>query len=234
MPTGRDSEWLGGRVKSGRGGPPAATASATVGPMNLVNVFLETVEDLRARCSLTATEYDAVQASGLLRRLLTDGQAVAPRFIAAWELRPPTYRWMSAYHGDVSSLLLDPEISESTGVIERLQAERSCHTGSLVEFLKVNISTGVTVKDLIRHYAHAEGGVHHGANRERIDSRLASLLASEANELKLRLTLVAIGRIVCRALAGASAVAAIPDLHPRRLDSMIHNGPDPEGSVSSV
>lgn len=188
--------------------------------MNLNAVFLETVEDLRARCSLTATEYDAVQASGLLRRLLTDGTPVAPRFIASEQLPQPTYRWMSVYLGEVSSIFLDPEVYEATGALEVLRAripeiDGIIREGALEDFLAAQISSGITVKDLIRRYSHVEGGVHHGARNDGEPARLESLLTSPVYEPRLRLTLVAIGRIVCRALAGAAAIVAVPDMDPR-------------------
>lgn len=47
--------------------------------MRLEDAFLDTVEDLRRRCDLRASEYDLVQAAGLLRRLLIDEKRL-------WEL----------------------------------------------------------------------------------------------------------------------------------------------------
>jgi hypothetical protein len=44
--------------------------------MNPQHLFLDTLEDLRRRTDLRATEYDMVQAAGLPRRLLLDDTPV--------------------------------------------------------------------------------------------------------------------------------------------------------------
>ncbi|MFH7322504.1 hypothetical protein [Aeromicrobium sp. JJY06] len=188
--------------------------------MDLSSIFASTVEDLRNRSRYTASEYDAVQASGLLRRLLIDGTAIAPQAVKALGLDHPKYEWASVYMGEVSGALLDANLFRSVG---RALFERdptisvAIRTGDQAEFLAWEVSSrspdgSVTVKDLIRHYAVVEGGVHYGQAWNRVPARLQTLLSHPAYAPRLRETLAAVGRIVASALSGPAMIAAHPEL----------------------
>lgn len=187
--------------------------------MNLAGILVTTVEDLRNRSRLTASEYDVVQASGLLRRLLLDGSAVAPQAIKSLGLEAPSYEWVSVYAGQVSGAFLDPALLKSVGqtlLVSDPTLLGAFHVGSLEDFLAVRVATStagnVTVKDLIRHYAIVEGGVHYGQARNPIPQPLQTLLADPIYEPRLRETVAAIGRIVSTALSGPAMIALHPEM----------------------
>lgn len=84
------------------------------------NIFLDTLEDLRIRCHLRASEYDMVQASGLMRRLLMDSAPLWSRANRTWRLKV-TVEWSRtrvAYKTDsgrgywIPALWLDPMLGE--------------------------------------------------------------------------------------------------------------------------
>lgn len=188
--------------------------------MDLAGILVTTVDDLRNRSRLTASEYDVVQASGLLRRLLLDASAVVPQAIKSLGLAEPRYEWVSVYAGEVSGAFLDPALLKSVG--QTLRASDATllgafHAGSLDDFLAVRVAAStaggdVTVKDLVRLYAVVEGGVHYGQAWNSIPQRLHTLLADPVYEPRLRETLAAIGRIVSTALAGPAMIALHPEM----------------------
>lgn len=61
-------------------------------PVEANEAFIETVEDLRRRCDLRATEYDMVQAAGLIRRLLIDGTSLWVQVNRSFKTKP-TVEW---------------------------------------------------------------------------------------------------------------------------------------------
>jgi len=190
--------------------------------VDLASILANTVEDLRNRSRLTASEYDVVQVSGLLRRLLLDASAVAPQAIKSLSLEEPRYEWASVYAGEVSGAFLDPALLKSVGQAYMARDATllgAVHVGSLTDFLTVRVAAStvdgdVTVKDLIKHYAIVEGGVHYGQAWNSIPQRLQTLLADPVYEPRLRETLAAIGRIVSTALSGPAMIA----LHPEMRD----------------
>lgn len=197
---------------------PAVNGEHYGAVVDLAIILATTVEDLRNRSRLTASEYDVVQASGLLRRLLIDASAVVPRAVKSLSLDEPRYEWASVYAGEVSGAFLDPVLLKSVGQALMVRDARllgAVHNGSLSDFLAVKVAAStadgdVTVKDLIKHYAIVEGGVHHGQAWNSIPQRLQLLLADPVYEPRLRETLAAIGRIVSTALSGPAMIA----LHP--------------------
>ena len=185
--------------------------------MQITEIFIGTVEDLRYRSRLSAPEYDVVQASGLIRRLLIDGTALVPGVIKELDLPQPRYEWASIYQGAVAGAMLDATLVRSLSQ-ERLTGPglKVIHSGALAEFLAykvthISIDGGITVKDLVKHFANGEGGVHFGSLREPVPPRLGALLEDPSYAPLLLDTIAAIGRVVCDALAAAVAIAAHPE-----------------------
>ncbi len=191
--------------------------------MDLVSIFVETVEDLRLRSSLTSTSYDAIQAAGLMRRLFIDGGAVADRATKelrerGWYQRKPACVWGTAAvlrtgpRGSVwvSKEQLDPALLEPLFNLDRapdaLDGWVLC--GSVKDLLKVAVLQPndseigavppVTAQQLIQHFAIVLGGVHHGA-RPRTQPPELIQRAVEAAMPELLWVMRALGRIVVRA-----------------------------------
>ncbi|MFF0281780.1 hypothetical protein ACFYSW_15850 [Rhodococcus aetherivorans] len=195
-------------------------------------LFVETVEDLRRRCDLRATEYDVIQASGLLRRLLIDGN---PLLSAVTARAKPTFTWsksrLGVGLGDTSSLAFalvaglyfDPILTEVqvdiSGLREDPPRRMATETGSTKEFLNKTVievqsghpqATGhadVTVRDLIKHFANREGGVHFGPGGKSTNSTLEAM-RGQADQ-QLRDTLAGVGRVAVRALEPLAAAVVL-------------------------
>lgn len=188
--------------------------------MDLASIFASTVEDLRNRSRYTASEYDAIQASGLLRRLLIDGTAIAPQAVKLLGLDQPRYEWASVYMGEAANALFDPTLLKSLGRAlfeQEPSMNQAVRTGGLDEFLAYQVASpthegSVTVRDLIKHFAIVEGGVHYGQAWNQVPPRLQTLLSDPVYRERLRETLAAIGRIVSSALSGPAMIAAHPEL----------------------
>ncbi len=157
--------------------------------MDLLPLFVETVEDLRIRSSLTSSPYDAIQAAGLMRRLLLDEQAVGPRSESAlrtrgWYSEGASFSWTLVMVLDGTArespapligAMLDPSLSEARFRAARdplldFWQETVLRTGPARDLLNLPLVWGqtgdapavITTRELIRHLAHAMGGVHHG------------------------------------------------------------------------
>ncbi len=207
--------------------------------VELDGLFLDTLEDLRRRTDLRASEYDAVQAAGLVRRLLLDK---TPLYAEANRDRRAKieFRWSQTFValGTQSAgawipyLWLDPELASLKDMPPELLpafagAQRA---GSLHKFLAFEVVqvqwlrptpdapsqlTHVRVKEVIQHYAHREGGVHFDASPA---DNAALEVIRQASELALRMTLIAISRIAYRALEPLAARIVLEERpHPLGL-----------------
>ncbi|UKJ63941.1 hypothetical protein H1Q78_00095 [Cellulosimicrobium cellulans] len=187
--------------------------------MEYDDALVGTMEDLRHRCRLSAIDsrYEVVQASGLLRRLLIDGSALGP-LVARQVGIVPAFTWYSVHQGDGGpGLLLDPVILAEVAGEKHLNAlSGALHTEGLKEFLKQPVISvpghRVTIRELIKHYANVEGGVHVAVERESPNAVLSAALESEHQEEVLRQTLVAVGRVTYRALEPVMLKAAFPQV----------------------
>ncbi len=206
--------------------------------MDLVSTFAETVEDLRLRSSLTSTSYDAVQAAGLMRRLLIDGGAVADRATKelrerGWYERKPVCAWGVAFilrtgpSGSVwvSREQLDPALMEPLFNLDRAPdaLDGWIRRGSVKDLLKVTVLEpddseigavpSVTAQQLIQHFAIVLGGVHHGA-RPRTPPPELILRAVEVAMPDLLWVMRALGRIVVRAYEPLVCAAIVKGYRP--------------------
>lgn len=208
--------------------------------MKAEDLFLETMEDLRRRADLRASEYDMVQVAGLLRRLLLDAERVTDAVNRQYRYQP-VCRWSAVDTATprgvyLPRLWLDPllwevylevampaEARQELKTLGVLQAQE----GSLQQFLaykvvreappatpggdvaQVKSPPTATVRDLIRHFAHREGGVHYGSG-ETEHPLLQRVRHSD--DMPLRLTLLAAGRIVHRALEPLAVRVALHSL----------------------
>ncbi len=195
--------------------------------MRAEDLFLETMEDLRRRCDLRATEYDMAQVAGLLRRLLLDEKQLWEHANRAFQFKP-----MCEWSGIETALptgvflgrlWLDPTLWEVFFEMTFSETDRRAlnqagvsgrHTGGLRQFLRhpavrerslgaeadaaaAHPPLVATVADLIKHFANREGGVHYDPSVSH--HPLLERLRAE-HDMALRLTLLAAGRILHRAM----------------------------------
>ncbi|MEV5210958.1 hypothetical protein AB0K35_26135 [Micromonospora sp. NPDC053740] len=202
-----------------------------MGPEDL---FLDTLEDLRRRSDLRASEYDMVQVAGLVRRLLLDGQRLWVEANKAYRMRP-VCSWSTVvitagtYEGAtacISMHWLDPMLEDlildlrlPSGVARESLVPPQ--TGNLDAFLRYRVAVagelGVTASQLVTHYANREGGVHYDSTPPILP--LLGALRGD-HDYALRLTVLAIGRIVHRALEPLAArIVLSRNPHPYGLIS---------------
>lgn len=204
------------------------------------DLLLDTMRDLRHRTDLRASEYDMVQASGLIRRLLLDGSGslvhrVNRRFRMKFTCRWGRLNVAVAARGGAAWVpmhWLDPDLyllrtaampREGVDAMPEIPEPRE---GTLRQFMGSAVVRGdgsqhVRVDQLLGHYANREGGVHHGVGPA--DSALLEAVRCESEEA-LRLTVLASARIIYRALEPLAAVASLIDEpHPKGL-SISHTG----------
>ncbi|MEW2444840.1 hypothetical protein [Micromonospora marina] len=192
-----------------------------MGPEDL---FLDTLEDLRRRCDLRASEYDMVQVAGLVRRLLLDGQRLWVEANKAHRVKPicswSTVQVVAGTHDGEAACIsmhwLDPMLEEL--LLLRTDLPADVERASLAppsrdkmdKFLKYHVvvagKQNVTVEQLVTHYANREGGVHYDPTPP--DSPLLGALRGD-HDHALRLTVLAIGRIVHRALEPLAALTVL-------------------------
>jgi hypothetical protein len=188
------------------------------------NLFIDTLEDLRRRTDLRASEYDMVQAAGLVRRLLIDGNPLYAPINRGFRLKLK-FRWgrlrvaTAARNGSawVPGGWLDPTLADLHPSLQNDEAQKTLrenppHEGTLHRFLDHDpILRGedrVTVRELIKHYANREGGVHYDDSPP--DSTLLDDVRAESEEA-LRLTVLAAGRIVYRGLEPLAAAVMLAE-----------------------
>ncbi len=195
--------------------------------MKLEDLFVDTMEDLRRRCDLRATEYDMVQAAGLIRKLILNGNPLWAQVNRSLRLQP-RYSWMdfvmstAGGHPELALLWLDPAMFQALmqSAVEaggRPVVDPSPpREGDLAAFLRVPVvqygGENATVLDLVRHFANREGGIHF--DPKQAETPLLELVRREEDE-GLRLTLVATGRVVYRALEPLAARVALASRAPR-------------------
>ncbi len=194
--------------------------------------FVETVEDLRRRCDLRATEYDMVQAAGLIRRLLIDGSALWPQVNRQFKTKP-TVEWTSlramvraniSEQVMVAGLALDPMMAKAFITVnfpsddaDRLLAAGT-RTGNFEKFLSVEVMDRklagqarqtATVRELIKHYANREGGVHYDPTGKSANQFIEQIRHFADEDL--RMMIVACGRIVVRTLEPMAVMLTLKD-----------------------
>lgn len=197
--------------------------------MELTDVFIETIEDLRARCDLRASEYDMVQAAGLIRRLLIDGTPLWTQINR--DIRSSIeFEWMTVRKmatGNIDAQVMTPGLALDPVLFRALIQNKITdpdvrrellaippHTGNVEKFLKSpvvdtkgeNGMVEVSVRELIKHYANREGGVHYGAGQS--ENSILEDSRRFADE-DFRYTILACGRIVYRTLEPLAAAALL-------------------------
>lgn len=184
-------------------------------------LFVDALEDLRHRCSLSATEYDQVRAAGLLRMLVLDkvgtrhARSLGKDPVASW-VHLSVVRTVGERQLEIASPYVDPVLSLELGFDKLLaMTPKALHSGSIEKFLGMPVlreaapgTRRTSFQHLITHYANHEGGVHHGRDPK------PSLLTEVRDELDedLRLLLVIAGRIIYRALEPALIKTRFADL----------------------
>ena len=200
--------------------------------MELGDAFVETVEDLRRRCDLRASEYDMVQAAGLIRRLLIDNNSLWDQANREIKSRP-TVEWISAHRivetrpdaqVMTSALALDPVLFRA--VVESIEPDKTKRaeifenpprSGTFDDFLKWGVIVKriddewkpVSVRELVKHYANREGGVHFGQGKS--SHPILEEIREFADE-DLRRTILACGRITYRAMEPLAAALLLRDV----------------------
>ena len=208
--------------------------------MDAEALFVETVEDLRRRCDLRGTEYDMVQASGLIRRLLMDASPLWHQVNREFRSKPPIVEWMpirmvvrAKLDAQVMApgLMLDPVIASAMTTLSGSEEDRGMldlarRSGTFEQFLSSKVIDRqvagqprqvATVRDLIRHYANREGGVHHDPGGKSTNDFIEEI--RDFADEDLRLIIVACGRIIVRALEPMAAALTLKDIPwPAGLD----------------
>ena len=175
--------------------------------MDLQTLFLETVDDLSARLQRPGTEYDAVMAAALLRKLLLDSPTLSDvvntrrlkiRYVVngrlpVWkelgEPPPTTYAVEDGFDPETALRLAIPKTVSRDGLLSQM-----------VGFYR---GQEVTAKNLIDYLAHTVGGVHFDPPRTEAERSMQALAASirVGNYPAGTLTLFAIARVVLKGLA---------------------------------
>ncbi|GII99908.1 hypothetical protein Slu03_22860 [Sediminihabitans luteus] len=176
-----------------------------------VQAFIDAVEDLRSRTRLTASAYDCIQASGLLRRLLIDGNALGPS--AAKILgEAPTFSWQPVWRKGPDWWVLDPLFDPTLtnhitkyvkGIMEPGKSLEGHRDKSHEELLATDAflygqdeaQERRSLRELVKQIAVDEGGVHVGMYRDR-DAKIQAALGE--NRLRVLRSMIGIGRVVVR------------------------------------
>ncbi len=198
-------------------------------------LFVQTHDDLRQRCRNPGdrSRYELLGIAPLLRKLLLDGSPLLQTVQIARPEVPVEFR-------------IRPWSAEGRG-LERAGLERHLGLGgdelvggpddpaitSLEAFKQtvVGVADGVdlTVRGIVRYYAHVEGGVHFGAARERGEPELGGmaplLLGHSTGQIQI---LAHLGRIVVGALEPLRrSILERPTIHTlwhRRNDRGLYDG----------
>lgn len=185
--------------------------------------LVDTVEDLRGRCGLRASEYDVTQAAGLMRRLLLDStglvaianrgprMAIEYRWFASFQYTAPGgfWMWSLASDPDMHSTVLDG-LTLAPGVV-RPDPALLMYTGKRDQFLQEPVivqPTGepgrkpkdephVKVSQLVSQFANRLGGVHVEASGTDLPILAQAL---DTNPQLVTDCLATIGRIIVHAL----------------------------------
>jgi len=170
-------------------------------------LFVETVDDLRRRCGEPASRsrYELLGIAPLLRKLLLDGspllqtvQIARPEVAIEFRIRP----WKSEGRGIEEEGL---QRYLGLGGEELFGGPEDAAITTVEEFKDVIVGVAggsdLTVRSVVRYYAHVEGGVHFGVPREPGEPMLGSmaplLLGHSTGQIQI---LAHLGHIVVAAL----------------------------------
>jgi len=180
----------------------------------IAEVFIDTVDDLRKRSILRGTDYDAVQAAGLMRRLLLDDKKLIHRANKLTKAKIE-FRWhpimvLGTPRLVVATPMVDPVVGRPAllayGLAEKVGAPRF---GNIDAFLRMTVvrygggANAVTAGQLIAHYANRMGGVHVDMDRTVDNPALKEALEEIPDQL--RAIIASLGRVT---VAGLDPLAA--------------------------
>ncbi|MFD6029780.1 hypothetical protein ACFWE5_03645 [Cellulosimicrobium funkei] len=198
--------------------------------MDVLPLFVETLEELRSKVRLTASPYEVVRTSGLLRLLLIDGTAIGDSATggscaSGLLSMKPVFTWRRQYvyveRAWLPGLFFDPVVSDHAGSRRVAASDVGSATisGSSPDLLDEPIvrhgqqgGTDVTVRDFIKHFASEEGGVHKGSARK---SSPLAIPDPEDPWAMHHWTLLALGRVVYRGfepLLYEAMIQSVPSL----------------------
>lgn len=175
-----------------------------------VRSFIDTLDDLRKRSVFTATEYDTVQAAGLMRRLILDqdklmhqaNRDVAMKITFHWY---PVH-WMGAGRFVIAAPHLDPTL----GSVDRLGDSIEMRSGKVDNLLAWGVlrygghQESLKAGRLISYYANRLGGVHSDNRHRPNDPQILVEALSEIPE-QVHPLVGALARVV---VAGLEPLAA--------------------------
>ena len=183
--------------------------------MNADQLFIETLNDLEGRTGATASEYDLLRASHLLRQLLLDGEPLIGtvnlerRLDIRYTIGRSAMRDMQIADGAVFWAIQDgfdpqtapPSVTSATLKRDELLREMVIYSRPLE----------LSVRDVIKFLAHVEGGVHHRAptdDKERALREITHQIAMGGLSPTAR-SLRAIARVVIRATGPLRQLATL-------------------------
>lgn len=192
------------------------------------SAFIATVEDLRSRSALTASEYDRTQAAGLIRRLVLDGQRLMDHANRTARLKIEC-EWHSIYRLTpggfwIWDLQTDPAMYSTylagEGVADLSVLSRAPKRVKIGKFMREPViirktdqslspdGEHVTVHAIIDEFANRRGGVH--IDTARSTDPLLSLALTAPSFVHVALGVI--GRVITRALEPLVAVSYIESL----------------------
>lgn len=164
-------------------------------------ILVESVPDLQRRTQPSATAYEQLGVAAILRRLLLDKHPVLHRARSRLGLPEPVFEFVPHREPEIERAPTGLQMQFQIGSLDRASPT---HSTGLEGFLAARAGTlfgaPVTVRDVIRHFAHAHGGVHLGAPEssfERVVQRIASVAPGHSI---WTLGLASIGRVAARAM----------------------------------
>lgn len=169
--------------------------------------FVDAMEDLRTRCRLTATAYDAAQAAGIVRRLLVDGRPLATTAEQFTRMQSEFTWSKDMYTGGgwgfiISGHHFDPSLDPLSIQYSPDAQGPSVVTGNREQLLGAHIlrhgggeTDYVSVLNFVKWLANDEGGVHvEMFNSAELRMRFREAQAVVPQHTKW--TMLAIGRVV--------------------------------------
>jgi hypothetical protein len=178
--------------------------------MDVDTAFLETLDDLRKRSGLMATEYERLQAAGLIRRLLFDAESLLEQVNSQSHRRLKVrFAWWGEYMATPTGIFFTSYVIDPAFNAERVPGHKPT-VGSLDRFQKARIAfrappgrvlgpppESVNVLEVVSHYANRLGGVHFDTTPPSNDL-LAEIMASSIDEIHYAMGSIA--RIIVRSL----------------------------------
>ncbi|BFM23508.1 hypothetical protein CHE218_05500 [Microbacterium sp. che218] len=189
-------------------------------------LLLWTVPDLEHRSRSGASHYETLGLAGILRRTIADKNSVVhaarqrlglplPTFSFTPFEPPPSFRPRPDGRGLVPALAFtEPSFSDPSThgtMAEFLAAPAAVHFGSLV-----------SVKRVIKYFAHVEGAVHLGGPEDSFERLVQQVVASvDILGAQWAGTLSSIAQVTVRGLIPmADAIRADPIVPPLRVTSI--------------